>query len=359
MQWGDLVLPLLYWYAGAARALPWRTDPTPYHVWISEIMLQQTRVEAVKTYYSRFVEALPDPAALAAVDDDVLNKLWQGLGYYSRAKNLKKAAAVITDQYGGALPDSYSALRALPGIGAYTAGAIASIAFGLPEPAVDGNVLRVITRLTRDGRDILKQSTKDAVTEALRAIYPTGADASALTQALMELGATVCVPNGAPHCRDCPLKDQCLAHACGDETSYPKKAPKRGRTVEKRTVLLITCGGRYLIRRRPETGLLSGLWEFPGAEGYLTPAEASSFAETLGALGVGEPVPLTDAKHIFTHIEWHMHGYLIPAEALREGVVSASPEEIREQYCIPSAFRAYLAHPESEYRKDRKGDKNI
>ena len=341
---GDIVTPLLYWYADSARVLPWRTEPTPYHVWISEIMLQQTRVEAVKPYYRRFLEALPNPAALAAVDDDALNKLWQGLGYYSRARNLKRAACEIVEKYGGELPSSYDALRALPGIGAYTAGAIASIAFGLPEPAVDGNVLRVISRLTADASDITKQQTKDSVTEELRKIYPrTPDEACAMTQALMELGATVCVPNGAPHCRDCPLADQCLAHRAGNEEDYPVKAPKKGRRIEEKTVFLLECDGHYAVRRRPEEGLLAGLWEFPWAEGFLSENEAENYVRDMGCTAAGAPERLPDAKHIFTHIEWHMRGYRIPVSAVPEPLVSASGAEIRDSYCVPSAFRAYLA----------------
>ena len=193
------VEPLLAWYGQYRRSLPWRDAPTPYHVWLSEIMLQQTRIEAVIPYYERFLAAYPTVAQLAAADDERLMKLWEGLGYYSRARNLKRAAKQVVEQYGGELPADYTALRALPGIGAYTAGAIASIAFGLPEPAVDGNVLRVVTRLTADERDIMKESTKKGVTEALRAVYPTEpAEAAAMTQALMELGERVCIPSGEP-----------------------------------------------------------------------------------------------------------------------------------------------------------------
>ena len=172
---------LVEWYAAHKISMPWREDPTPYHVWISEIMLQQTRIEAAIPYYYRFLEALPDIPSLAAVEDDKLLKLWQGLGYYSRARNLKKAAVEILDRYDGRLPADAKALRGLPGIGDYTAGAIASIAYGLPEPAVDGNVLRVVMRLTACDDDILAPSTRKRVAEMLRAVYPSGADAAALT----------------------------------------------------------------------------------------------------------------------------------------------------------------------------------
>ncbi len=348
MHFADIIPPLLYWYAGSARDLPWRTEPTPYHVWISEIMLQQTRVEAVRGYYERFLSALPTPTALAGVDDEVLNKLWQGLGYYSRARNLKKAAVHIVESYGGELPQTYAELRALPGVGAYTAGAIASIAYGLPEPAVDGNVLRVITRLTCDDSDILKQKTKDAVTDALRAVYPSGADAAALTQALMELGATVCVPNGAPHCDGCPIADQCMAHAAHREQDFPKKSEKRPRTIVEKTVFLLKIGENYILHRRGEKGLLAGLWEFPNTDCRMDAAAAHAWAAEQGFAPLDEaPLPLPDSQHIFTHIEWHMKGFLLHVQACPPPYLAAHPEGITKTYCVPSAFRAFLKQIES------------
>ena len=339
----EITAPLLYWYQGAARDLPWRREPTPYHVWISEIMLQQTRVEAVKGYYARFLGAFPTVEALAAADDDALNKVWQGLGYYSRARNLKKAAVALVRDFGGQLPADHSALLTLPGIGAYTAGAIASIAFGLPTPAVDGNVLRVVTRLCADDSDITKQTTKDAVTDALEAIYPrTPEDAAMMTQALMELGATVCVPNGAPHCAECPLASLCCAHAEGTELNYPNKPPKKGRTLVDKTVFLLRCGDRYAIRQRPDEGLLAGLWEFPSVDRHLAPEEVVGYLQTLG-LTAAEVTQLPDAKHIFTHIEWHMRGYEVRVREEIPSYVWADVDEIQDIYSIPSAFKAFLA----------------
>ncbi len=347
-----IISPLLYWYAEAARNLPWRADPTPYHVWISEIMLQQTRVEAVKPYYARFTEALPDVGALANVSDDALNKLWQGLGYYSRARNLKKAAILLCEQYGGALPADYETLLSLPGIGAYTAGAIASIAFGLPEPAVDGNVLRVITRLTETDDDISKQETKNAVTAALRQIYPRDPDdAGRMTQALMELGATVCIPAGTPKCRECPLSDLCLAHKNGREEQYPKKASKRPRTHVDRTVCLLSSGGRYAVQKRPGKGLLAGLWEFPSVDGILDSAGVAALVRSFGC----EPEdirPLPPSHHIFTHIEWHMTSYAVTCrEGSDTALVWAHGAELRDIYCIPSAYRSQLAYVTEEMAK--------
>ena len=339
----EMTAPLLYWYQGAARDLPWRREPTPYHVWISEIMLQQTRVEAVKGYYARFLEAFPTVEALAAADDDALNKVWQGLGYYSRARNLKKAALVLVHDFGGQLPADHNALLTLPGVGAYTAGAIASIAFGLPTPAVDGNVLRVVTRLCADDADITKQSTKDDVTAALAAVYPqTPDEASMMTQALMELGATVCVPNGAPHCAECPLSSLCRAHADKTEMNYPNKPPKKGRTSVDKTVFLLRCGDRYAIRKRPEKGLLSGLWEFPSVDTVLDEQDAVSYLQTLG-FSAQDIERTANAKHIFTHMEWHMRGYTVHVAEDLPSFVWADVEEIHDIYSIPSAFKAFLA----------------
>ena len=337
-----IVSPLLAWYAHAGRDLPWREDRAPYHVWISEIMLQQTRIEAVIPYYRRFLEAFPTVEALADAEDAQLMKLWEGLGYYSRARNLKKAAEVIVREHGGALPASAEALRRLPGIGDYTAGAIASIAFGLPEPAVDGNVLRVVARLTADGRDVLSPAMKRDVTEALRAVYPHDPKkARAMTEALMELGETVCIPNGAAHCEACPLSALCRARAEGLTDSIPYRKPKPARTVEARTVLLLLCGDRVGIFRRPPEGLLGGLWEFPSADGTLSPEEVKELLAAWGLSAIAiEEGPV--AKHIFTHREWHMTSYLVTLDAEGGGLTFATREGLRTVYAIPSAFRAFL-----------------
>ncbi len=233
------------WYAASRRVLPWREDPTPYHTWIAEIMLQQTRIEAVIPYYQRFLESLPDIPSLAAVSEDRLLKLWEGLGYYSRARNLKKAAMLLTENYGGELPASAEELRKLPGIGDYTAGSIASISFGLPEPAVDGNVLRVLSRLLACPDDIAKTAVRRRAAELLREAYPTGREAGVLTEGIMELGETVCLPNAVPRCGSCPLRTVCLAHLAGEELSYPVKSAAGKRRVEEKTVFLLRCGDRF------------------------------------------------------------------------------------------------------------------
>ena len=331
---------ILDWYPGVRRALPWRDEPTPYRVWISEIMLQQTRIEAVIPYYARFLAELPELADLAAADEDRLLKLWEGLGYYSRARNLKKAAQGVMAEYGGELPRSAAALKRLPGIGDYTAGAIASIAWGEPEPAVDGNVLRVLTRVLANGADILQTKTRAALTALLREQYPAGKDAGLLTEGLMELGETVCVPSGAPDCAACPLAALCRAHRSGTEERYPVKSPPKPRRIEERTILLLCCSGRWAIRRRADKGLLAGLWEFPSVEGWLSAEEAEAAARALGGR-VLSCTPCASARHVFTHVEWHMRGWRIELEGETEGLVWRSAAEIRGSYSIPTALRAY------------------
>ena len=329
------------WYPGVRRTLPWRESPTPYRVWISEIMLQQTRIEAVIPYYERFLRELPSPAALAAVEDDRLLKLWEGLGYYSRARNLKKAAQKILADFGGELPRTAAELKTLPGIGDYTAGAIASLAFGEPEPAVDGNVLRVLSRVLACGEDVMNPKTRADMTTLLRGAYPCGKDAALATEGLMELGETVCVPNGEPRCDACPLKALCLAREQGSQTSYPVRTPPKARRIEERTVLLLRCKERWAIRRREESGLLAGLWEFPNLPGRLSRQEAADAAARFGA-GVLSCEPCGEAKHVFTHIEWHMTGYALELESETPGLTWKTAGEIRGDYSVPTALKAYL-----------------
>jgi A/G-specific adenine glycosylase len=330
-QLEQLPIPLLDWFRENARKLPWREDPTPYHVWLSEVMLQQTRVSAVLDYYRRFLAACPTVEDLAALEEDRLMKLWQGLGYYNRARSLQKAARVIVEQYGGQFPSDPQAIRALPGVGDYTAGAICSIAFGLPLPAVDGNVLRVVARLTGDESDIAAQSTKKRVAEQLQQVLPTQA-AGAFNQALMELGALVCLPNGAPQCGRCPAAAFCAAFQTGRTGELPVKAPRKERRVESREVFLIFFEKKAALRRRPPRGLLAGLWEFPHE---LSPAPC--------------PVPGRESeartgRHIFTHVEWHMTGHVVQAHsaALPDGWVWADRRELAETYPVPSAFSDFF-----------------
>ena len=336
------------WYAASRRVLPWRESPTPYHVWISEIMLQQTRIEAVIPYYTRFLSELPDVKALAACDENRLLKLWEGLGYYSRARNLQKAAREIMADFGGELPRKAETLKKLPGIGDYTAGAVASIAYGEPEPAVDGNVLRVLSRLLAFDDDIMEQKTRRRVTAELRAVYPSGEAAALLTEGIMELGETVCIPNGEAKCGLCPLRTLCRARAAGTVDKYPVKAAPKPRRVEERTVLLLRCADRWAIRRRAGKGLLAGLWEFPNESGRLSADEA--IARIPGALGC---VFCGEATHIFTHVEWHMRGFMIDCEAALADYVWVTAAELGESYPLPTAFRFFRKQLERETGHER------
>lgn len=337
---------LLAWYDSCARVLPWREDPAPYRVWVSEIMLQQTRVEAVKPYYERFLSALPTVQALAEAPEEQLLKLWEGLGYYNRVRNLQKGARKVMEQYGGEVPADFEALRSLPGIGEYTAGAIASIAFGIPVPAVDGNVLRVYSRLLASPENMGDPKVKSRVEGEIREVIPRER-AGDFNQSLMELGAMVCLPGGTPKCGECPLRELCLAHKQGLEESLPVKAQKKPRKVEERTVFLITCRGRLALVRRPETGLLAGMWELPGLTAKLSEDGA---LETLKEWGI-EAVSLEQllpAKHIFTHVEWRMTAWAAEAAESAPGFTWISEEQRQKEYSLPSAFKAYF--PEMERR---------
>ncbi len=360
--------PLLAWYDACRRPLPWRLDPTPYRVWVSEIMLQQTRVEAVKPYFARFTAELPTVRDLAACNPERLNKLWEGLGYYSRVRNLQKAAKIVVETYGGELPRDPAALLKLPGIGSYTAGAIASFAFGIPAPAVDGNVLRVLARVTADERNILDPAVKKDYEVTVMAAIPADRPGD-YNQALIEVGATVCGPNLPPDCAACPLANVCRAHQEGKTARIPYREKKKPRREEHKTVLVIRDGAHTLLHHRPEKGLLAGLYEFPMID---VSADESAVLAYVRSLGL-EPLrlsPLPAAKHVFTHIEWHMTGYAItvadascPAntplalkrktpnnpgatpslEASATGdFVFADTVALSKTYAIPSAHATYL-----------------
>ena len=336
--------PLPLWYEENKRDLPWRHTKNPYHIWVSEIMLQQTRVEAVLPYYHRFLDTLPTVKALAEAPAELLLKLWEGLGYYSRVRNMQKAAKSIMDAHNGVFPHTYEEIRALCGIGDYTAGAIASFAFGLPHPAVDGNVLRVTARLTAFPENILANTSKKILTDAVANELIRHAP-DTFNQALMELGATVCLPNGAPKCALCPLADRCLARAEEKTDTIPLRAKPAPRKKELRTVLVLRVGDTVALQKRPETGLLSGLFEPFCLDGRLTESEVLTAlqARHLFPLRIA---PLGDAKHIFSHVEWHMTGYEIILDEraiphLPTGCFLAPREEIDAHYALPSAYRAY------------------
>ncbi|MBO4652989.1 MAG: A/G-specific adenine glycosylase [Lachnospiraceae bacterium] len=358
----ESVPALLQWYAYNARVLPWRDDPVPYHVWISEIMLQQTRVEAVRGYYDRFLADLPTVRAVAEAQEDRLIKLWEGLGYYSRVRNIGKAAKVICERYGGELPADYALLRELPGIGDYTAGAIASISFGQCVPAVDGNVLRVYARLTAYRDDIRSESYKKQVREMLTDAMEAGMRGSKtkdttpgrFNQAVMDIGATVCIPNGKPHCDVCPLSHLCKAYAEGLTGEIPRKAEKKARPVRQRTVMVIRCNDHFLLHRRPQSGLLAGMWELPNVDGHLSAAGVKKAASAiLSEAGMSGDVALSahridDSRHVFSHVEWEMRGYRIDVADEHREEFAAPKEyawmtsaEITETVGLPQAFRAY------------------
>ena len=319
----DFARPLLDWYQVNKRDLPWRRDVSAYRVWVSEIMLQQTRIEAARGYFERFMAAFPTVEALADADEDTVLKLWEGLGYYSRARNLHKCARTVAARYGGAFPRTAAELRELPGIGDYTAGAVASIAFGEPVPAVDGNAVRVLTRLEACPQPV-GEGLKARYRAELTPLIPAGR-AGDFTSALMELGETVCLP-ASPRCTECPLSGLCEAHRRGEENCYPAVPPKKPRRIEERRVLLMICGGTAAVRKRPDRGLLAGLWELPNDLETDPPPE-------------GEPCG--EARHIFTHVEWHMRGYILRCREQLPGYTWVTREE-RLALAMPSAFRYYL-----------------
>ena len=391
----QLVAPLQTWFQKNARVLPWRENPKAYYVWVSEIMLQQTRVEAVKPYFDRFIRELPDVKALAGCPEDKLLKLWEGLGYYNRVRNLKIAANQIIDEYDGVIPSEYEELLKLKGIGHYTAGAVASIAYGKAVPAVDGNVLRVISRVTADDSDIMKQSVRTHMeekllelmqgekdTEGISGLSEVKADTvkrssaaengvipSVFNQALMELGATVCLPNGAPHCEDAKKMDIVM--------ELPVKKKAKARRIEEKTVLILKDGTQLALHKRPKKGLLAGMYELPNIDGHLSEKEILSYVKEQGYTPL-RIQKACDAKHIFSHVEWHMKGYVVFLQAnefveatnpviqqqekgkeqkyektdMTKNWIFVEPEETKEQYAIPSAFVKYTEYLKMVIGKD-------
>jgi len=331
---GKQISLLLNWYGEHKRSLPWREDVTPYRVWVSEIMLQQTRVEAARDYYLRWMERFPTVLDLAHADEEDVLKRWEGLGYYSRARNLHAAAKMVVENFGGELPRDKKALRSLPGVGAYTVGAILSIAFGEAEPAVDGNVMRVVSRLTAEGFDQSKDEVRAAIADGLRPLMPEG-KCSEFTQSLFELGALICLP-GAPRCDVCPLKENCEAHRLHREADFPVKVAKAEKRREKLTVFVLELDGKFAVKKRPAKGLLAGLWELPNLPGALPQKQAASLFE-------GEVKALPAANHIFTHVLWEMTGYYVRLKKAPEddSLVFVTPQQLSDAYPLPSAFSAY------------------
>lgn len=340
----ESVEPLVAWYREHRRDLPWREHPDAYRVWVSEIMLQQTRVEAVKPYYDRFLKAFPDVEALAAAEEDKLMKMWEGLGYYNRVRNMQKAARQIMTEHDGQFPCEYDEILKLSGIGNYTAGAISSFAYGIAKPAVDGNVLRVVSRLLASDSDIMKASTRTQIENIIEEVIPADAAAD-LNQGLIELGAIVCVPNGEPKCEICPVAHLCKAKEQNIQMELPVKTKAKARRIEKRTVLIFRDNETIAIRKRPAKGLLAGLYELPNVEGHLTRKEVIEYGKMIGLTPI-RVKKLVSAKHIFSHVEWHMIGYEVLVDELEkncsEKMIFAGREEIDQKYSIPSAFEAYI-----------------
>lgn len=327
---------LLKWYAENRRVLPWREQVSPYRTWVSEIMLQQTRVTAALPYFERFMAAFPTVEDLAAAPEEQLMRLWQGLGYYSRARNLQKAARMIVERYGGEFPRTYDEIMALPGIGDYTAGAILSIAFSQPVPAVDGNVLRILSRLTASGDNVLDTKVRHRMRAQLSEVMPPD-DPGGFNQALMDLGATVCMPNGIPRCGDCPCRAFCAAHRQGRETDYPVREKKTARTRQTLTAFLLLRSGRAALRKRPDTGLLASLWEFPHTPGQLDEQQAAAW------LAENHCIPhrwikSVHWKHLFTHIEWDITGYIVEITGDGDPNWVWCDAQMRAARAIPSAF---------------------
>lgn len=364
---------LLAWYAQNKRILPWRDVADPYHVWLSEIMLQQTRVEAVKRYYKRFLSTLPTIASLALAEEDVYLKLWEGLGYYSRVRNLHKGALQVMQNFGGQMPCDYDDIISLSGIGSYTASAIASIAFGKKTPAIDGNLLRIFARLQQYGVDIKSNAAKkdahafflnvmnDLEQEDLSeemSVNPFGD----LNQALMDLGSMICLPNGQPLCDACPIANCCKAGKAGNATDFPIVPKKKPRTIEEWTVFVIRDSGKIALSKRKSNGLLAGMYEFPNAKGHLTQENAIEAVKGFGFTPL-RIKSLGESRHIFSHKEWYMIGYEVfcdefEPQVLRENaadyenanltlqksksnIFTADIHEIEAKYSIPSAFAAY------------------
>ncbi|MBQ0059988.1 MAG: A/G-specific adenine glycosylase, partial [Lachnospiraceae bacterium] len=328
--------------------LPWRTTSDAYHIWVSEIMLQQTQIAAVIEYFKRFMTELPTVESLAQCPDDHLLKLWEGLGYYSRVRNMKKAAIFLMENGFSEIPADYDVIRNMPGVGPYTAGAISSMAFDLPHPAVDGNVLRVMSRLTGDDQDVMDPKVRKAREQAIRTFFEENPQVSpgAFNEALMELGETVCIPHGEAKCKTCPLADYCTAFKNDLVDQLPVRIVKTKRRIEKKTIFLLEQDGKILLNKRPGTGLLAGLYEFPNIEGHLDETEVGKYLSDQG-LDVINAIPLKKAKHLFSHIEWQMIGYKVAVKQgekiadAPEGCLWVELSDLKNAYAVPSAFDAY------------------
>ncbi|MDT0630512.1 A/G-specific adenine glycosylase [Rubrivirga sp. S365] len=353
------------WFDGVRRPMPWREGGAdgrrdPYRVWVSEVMLQQTRVETATPYFERFVEAFPTVAALAAAPQDRVLKLWEGLGYYSRARNLHRAAGVVVAEHGGAVPDTEAAFRALPGVGPYTAAAVLSLAFGRPLAVLDGNVIRVLTRVFAVEADAKAGPTRRALQTLADQLLDTD-DPGRFNEAVMELGALLCTPR-SPNCPNCPLNGVCAAYAEGAPERYP--VTSKAKPVPHHTVVVAVAAdgaGRLLIQRRPEDAMLGGLWEFPG--GKQEPGE--TLAETCRRevreeLGVEVEVgrALARVEHAYSHFRITLHAFRCrlaggePVSASGEPIRWVQPESL-DDYAFPRANRRVIEALQAEVRQPR------
>ena len=330
---------LLHWYYENKRSLPWRKDKDPYSVWISEIMLQQTRIEAVIEYYERFMKRIPTIKELSEIEEDELLKLWEGLGYYSRARNLKKASIKIMNEYHGVFPSTYSEILSLPGIGEYTAGAIASICFQLKEVAIDGNVMRVYSRVEGKDLDVSDLKVKKKIGEAIKKILPH--ESGDYNQAIMELGEVICIPGGMPKCDSCPLQDMCIAHKKGIEMEIPRKITKKDKKEENYTVFLLKYKDLFALRKREE-GLLNNMWEFPNKEGKISKKQIEELYHGIVEKGIS-------STHIFTHKKWNLTSYFIEVKEMDSNYTWVSLEDIENDKAIPTAFKPFYEYLKKKY----------
>ncbi|MBU8880598.1 A/G-specific adenine glycosylase [Bacillus sp. FJAT-29790] len=341
---------LIGWFEVEQRDLPWRKDKDPYKVWVSEIMLQQTRVDTVIPYFHRFIEQFPTITALSEAEEDKVLKAWEGLGYYSRARNLQSAVKEVHEKYGGKVPDNPQEISSLKGVGPYTAGAILSIAYGIPEPAVDGNVMRVLSRILSIWEDIAKASTRKIFEEAVRKLIARD-NPSFFNQALMELGALICTPT-SPSCLLCPVREHCHSFHEGTQSDLPVKTKnKKHRHIRIAAAVLKNDQGKLLIHKRPEKGLLANLWEFPNIE-IILPYENENVqlkeaAKTLYKADVQIGEIIGQIEHVFSHLTWNINAYkgklhsiakethglkLVTLEELKEFTFSVSHQKILKQY---------------------------
>jgi len=331
---------ILSWYTDNRREMPWREDPSPYRIWISEIMLQQTRVDTVIPYFNKFMEKYPTVESLASSDEDELMKYWEGLGYYSRIRNIRETAINIVSNYDGKIPETFDELLKLKGIGEYTAGAIASEAFGQKVPAVDGNVFRVFARLTAKEDDLRNLKFQKMLKDAVKSVLPEN-QIGDFNQGLIELGALICIPNGSPKCGLCPVKDLCQSNKLNLQDKIPFKSKAKQRTVQEKTVFILQYQDKFAVRKRDDKNLLAGLFEIPNVEGFYTVDEAKIVVEEMGFVA-SDLHMIKDRKVIFTHIEWILQGYYVHVENENEKYIFDTKENLIQKYTLATAFREYL-----------------